>query len=224
MSWKKWRHRCILTEMPDITSKGYRALPKMPEIPIGPFTTTLKPCCPSSKYSSKTFSTKTKWLPSRRVLSHNLPMPSSWVCFIRRTAKMFGGEPTHSLYSIRNCRIVYLVDSVIHPGLTPQKHSALISSDSEYFQVCFCTVHYLKISEQRWFSSEQRWQRKFSELKISAVSAMISSATALSRAVFWRIQNDNVFVTFFIFSKFFEVPQFWGSYFRFSTSQGGAQR
>ena len=66
-----------------------------------------------------------------------------------------------------------------NPGLTSQRHSALISSDSEYFQVCFSAVHYLKISEQRWFSSEQRWKRKFSELKISAETALFSSETEL---------------------------------------------
>ena len=69
------------------------------------------------------------------------------------------------------------------PGLTSQRHSALINSDSEHFQVCFSAVHYLKISEQRWFSSEQRWKRKFSELKnqrwIRAVSALIFSETEL---------------------------------------------
>ena len=65
----------------------------------------------------------------------------------------------------------------MYPGLTSQRHSALISSDSEYFQVCFSAVHYLKISEQRWFSSEQRWKRKFSELKISAETALFSSET-----------------------------------------------
>ena len=65
------------------------------------------------------------------------------------------------------------------PGLTSQRHSALISSDSEYFQVCFSAVHYLRISEQRWFSSEQRWKRKFSELKISAETALFSSETEL---------------------------------------------
>ena len=59
-----------------------------------------------------------------------------------------------------------------HPGLTSQRHSALISSDSEYFQVCFSAVHYLKISEQRW-------KRKFSELKISAETALIFSETEL---------------------------------------------
>ena len=45
-------------------------------------------------------------------------------------------------------------------GLTSQRHSALISSDSEQFQVYFSAVHYLKISEQRW-------KRKFSELRFS---------------------------------------------------------
>ena len=69
------------------------------------------------------------------------------------------------------------------PGLTSQRHSALISSDSEYFQVCFSAVHYLKISEQRWFSSEQLWNWKFSEQKnqrwIRAVSALIFSETEL---------------------------------------------
>ena len=65
------------------------------------------------------------------------------------------------------------------PGLTSLRHSALITSDSEYFQVCFSAVHYLKISEQRWFSSEQRWKQKLSELRISAVSTLIFSETAL---------------------------------------------
>ena len=68
------------------------------------------------------------------------------------------------------------------PGLTSQRHSALISSDSEYFQVCFSALHYLKISEQPWFSSEQRWKRKFSELKISAETALIFSETELNSA------------------------------------------
>ena len=45
-------------------------------------------------------------------------------------------------------RALFLAFSEL-PGLTSQRHSALISSDSEYFQVCFSAVHYLKISEQR---------------------------------------------------------------------------
>ena len=83
--------------------------------------------------------------------------------------------------------VCYKIDSYI-PGLTSQRHSPLISSDSEYFQVCFSAVHYLKISEQRWFSSEQRWKRKFSEQKnqrwIRAVSALIFSETALKHQIF----------------------------------------
>ena len=70
------------------------------------------------------------------------------------------------------------------PGLTSQRHSALISSDSEYFQVCFSAVHYLKISEQRWFSSEQRWKRKFSELKISADTALFQRWFSLKQRWF----------------------------------------
>ena len=35
-----------------------------------------------------------------------------------------------------------------------------INSDENTFQLCFSTVQYLKISEQRWFSSERRWKRK----------------------------------------------------------------
>ena len=53
--------------------------------------------------------------------------------------------------------LCYMV--AVPPGLTSQRHSALISSDLEYFQVCFSAVHYLKISEQRWFSLKQRWFR-----------------------------------------------------------------
>ena len=47
-----------------------------------------------------------------------------------------------------------------HPGLTSQRHSALISSDSEYFQVCFSAVHYLKISEQQKFTSPFSYRAK----------------------------------------------------------------
>ena len=81
------------------------------------------------------------------------------------------------------------------PELTSQRHSALISSDSEYFQICFSAVHYLKISEQRWFSSEQRWKRKFSELKIIA-------ETALHSADFWIIENDKYWLIFTFFKIF----------------------
>ena len=92
------------------------------------------------------------------------------------------------------------------PGLTSQRHSALISSDSEYFQVCFSAVHYLKISAQRWFSSEQRWKRKFSELKISAETALIFSETADSELnspdFLWIVQNDDFWLLFDFFQNF----------------------
>ena len=84
------------------------------------------------------------------------------------------------------------------PGLTSQRHSGLISSDSEQFQVCFSAFHYLKISEQRWFSSE----------------------TALIFAGFRMI----FLVIFSIFSNFSKVPQFlchfaeiWGKITFFNT-------
>ena len=59
------------------------------------------------------------------------------------------------------------------PGLTSHRHSELIGSDSEYFRICFSAVHYLIKSEQRWFSSEQRWKRKISERRISAETVLI---------------------------------------------------
>ena len=106
------------------------------------------------------------------------------------------------------------------PGLTSQRHSALISCGSEYFQVCFSAVHYLKISEQRWFSSEQHWKRKFSELKISAETALFqrwflwnSADSELNSADFlWTSAEQRSFlnnsewqfsVNSSLFSKFF---------------------
>ena len=89
----------------------------------------------------------------------------------------------------------FLFSQLLKPGLRSQRHSALISSDSEYFQLCFSAVHYLKISEQRWFSSEQRWKRKFSELKISAETALIFSETALKHQIF-RAKNQPCSVLF----------------------------
>ena len=96
----------------------------------------------------------------------------------------------------------------LEPGLTSQRHSALISSDSEYFQVCFSAVHYLKISEQRLFSSEQRWKQKFSELKISAVSALIFYETALNSADFRIIQNDKYWLLFHFVQNFSKYLNF----------------
>ena len=112
------------------------------------------------------------------------------------------------------------------PGLTPQRHPALISCDSEYFQVRFSAAHYLKISEQRWFSSEQRWNGKYLELRISAETALFQLWFSLKRRCYreeqrWfplkqhRALTDSEWqVNFPIFSKTSEVPQFWGTYFR----------
>ena len=106
------------------------------------------------------------------------------------------------------------------PWITYQIHSALINSDSEIFHFCFSAVHYLKVSEQRWFSSERNWKRKFSNLKNSAVSALISSETAPNSADFWQIQNGNFCLIFQFYSKIlfiiFEASQFWGTWFLFS--------
>ena len=64
-------------------------------------------------------------------------------------------EETLSRKNVRTI-ILGVIESfeLLHPGLTSQRHSALISSDSEEFQVCFSAVHYLKISETALFSSE----------------------------------------------------------------------
>ena len=114
------------------------------------------------------------------------------------TSKWYLANLRSRLWVIEKTRISLWA---LKPGLTSQRHSALISSDSEYFQVCFSAVHYLKISEQRWFSSEQRWKRKFSELKISAEKALIFSETALNSADFWIIQNDNCWFIFHYFQN-----------------------
>ena len=65
---------------------------------------------------------------------------------------------------ILSCANIIRVEIPYIPGLTSQRHSALISSDSEYFQVCFSAVQYLKICEQRWFSLKQRWTALIFEL------------------------------------------------------------
>ena len=78
-------------------------------------------------------------------------------------------------------------------------------------------TNYLKISEQRWFSSEQRRKRKFSEQKnqrwIRAVSALIFSETELifsdtalknqkSRAR--KISSESV-----LFQRWFSLKKSW---------------
>ena len=77
----------------------------------------------------------------------------------------------------------YLWPSV---NLSQVKVSEKLSADqpdSELFQFLLNTVHYLKISEQRSFSSEQRRKSNVSELKKSALiqwkSELISFETAL---------------------------------------------
>ena len=68
-----------------------------------------------------------------------------------------------------------------------QRHSALISSDSEMFQFSF-SVHYLKISEKHW-------KQNCSELKIG-------SDYLSSRADFWRIQANWQFAVTSFFLHF----------------------
>ena len=86
------------------------------------------------------------------------------------------------------------------PGLTSQRHSALISSDSEYFQVCFSAVHYLKISETALIQS---WTAL-----ISSETALISSETALNSADFWIIQNANCWFIFHYVQNFSKYLNF----------------
>ena len=91
------------------------------------------------------------------------------------------------------CQILRLTAApilAVLPGSTSQRHSALISSDSEYFQVCFSAVHYLKISEQRWFRENQSWSAlkqswsalmfiMFSESALKNVETMKQRCSAL---------------------------------------------
>ena len=46
----------------------------------------------------------------------------------------------------------------IPSGLSSQRHSALISADSETIPFWLSVVHYLKSLEQRWFSTNSGWQ------------------------------------------------------------------
>ena len=108
------------------------------------------------------------------------------------------------------------------PGLTSQRHSALISSDSGQFQICFSTVHYLKISEQRW-----KWN--FLELRIST-EAMFQRWFSLKQRWFraeqcWYPLKQRWFSTrsewqlwyvFKFFFKFYRSNPFWGTDFRSS--------
>ena len=102
------------------------------------------------------------------------------------------------------------------PGLMSQRYSALISSDSEYFQVCFSAVHYLKLSEQPWFRSEQRWKRKFSELKISAESELFQRWFSLKQSWFslkqrWntKFSEQKISAESELFQRWFSLKQLW---------------
>ena len=85
-------------------------------------------------------------------------------------------SPVVKLKSLDFRAVIEWLVMFLIPGLTSQRHSALISSDSEQFQVCFSAVHYLKISEQSWFR--------------------------LNSADFWRIQNDNFWLILHFFRNF----------------------
>ena len=85
------------------------------------------------------------------------------------------------------------------------------------FQFWFSAVHYLKISEQRWFSSEQHWKEKLSELRISAEQRYFSADylwhsadSELKSSDFWRIQNGNS--PFAFRSKILEIQEFYAHY------------
>ena len=92
-----------------------------------------------------------------------------------------------------------------HPGLNSQSLSALISSDSDIIQFWFSAVQYLKISEQRWFNSEERWKPEISELEISADQRWISAVFFLKQSwtalVFSETELNILELWFFQFSS-----------------------
>ena len=80
-------------------------------------------------------------------MRHSLGLP--WCCRIQNFLIIMSGQ--------------MLLVLELATGLKSQRHSALISSDSEMFHFWFSAVHYLKISKQASFSFEQRWKLKFIE-------------------------------------------------------------
>ena len=69
-----------------------------------------------------------------------------------------------------------------------------------FFPVCLLKLFkFLKASEQHWFSSQQRWKRKFSELKISAEQRWFS----VERRWFLTDSELQFLVTFSSFLNFF---------------------
>ena len=92
------------------------------------------------------------WLMIWLMLSTNRKLLSKWIhmclhelvyCFpLVEKNKLRSWTPprfTASRFSALTC--YYAIEKAIIPGLTSQRHSALISSDSEYSQVCFSAVH-----------------------------------------------------------------------------------
>ena len=74
--------------------------------------------------------------------------------------------------------------SLSYPELTSQKHSVLISFDSEMFQFWFSAVYYLKISQKRWKREFQRQKSAlvffmFSELALENVKSLKQRCSAL---------------------------------------------
>ena len=65
---------------------------------------------------------------------------------------------------------------------------------------------------QIWYPG---WPKRQSAL-ISFDSTLFSIWKSLKSADFWRIQNDKFGLAFHFSSKFPKIPQFWGTYFRFS--------
>ena len=73
------------------------------------------------------------------------------------------------------------------------------------FQFWFNAVHHLELSEQRWFSSEQRWKQKISELKISAeqrFSALIFVCNIAEQLWFFKDSQREFAVNFKFFENF----------------------
>ena len=108
------------------------------------------------------------------------------------------------------------------PRLTSQRHSALISSDSEYFQVCLSAVHYLKISEtaliQLWTALKTEIFRAQNQRCISANFLWNTDDSGLNSTDFlwnsdeqsWFLADSEwQFLVHFFSPKFSEVPQFW---------------
>ena len=115
-----------------------------------------------------------------------------------------------------------ILEQICYPGWHHprdiQRWSALIQNNFRHFSALFFTWKSLNSADSALNSAENK---KNSELRSSAVSALIQSwtalipsETALNSADFWQIQNYNGL--FFLFSKFWEVLQFWGTLWIFS--------